>query len=233
MNILPFSLWLWDFWVFPLAVVSLFDFCLSVPQVFIPKSRQWRRPCVERTSQSDSRGEVRIRCDVVRSVNRTQVSVFDVLYRHKKRSVLEMSQSDEWAACIRQSDWGFFLLGSTLDPLWRGTCFITVKKQMETAMNVLVINPDRSARTYNRIFLVQRLLITCHLFNVIENKWMYIHFTCQKNSFLRIICVLVKSNQWFRGISKINYLLTTDSFYNVTMLLEHFPIKLTCECAMR
>lgn len=117
----------------------------------------------------------------------------------------------------------FFWLGSTLDPLWRGTCFITVKKQMETAMNVLVINPDRSARTYNRIFLVQRLLITCHLFNVIENKWMYIHFTCQKNSFLRIICVLVKSNQWFRGISKINYLLTPDSFYNVTMLLEHFP----------
>lgn len=36
--------------------------------------------------------------------------MFDVLYRHKKRSVLEMSQSDEWAACIRQSDWGFFFV---------------------------------------------------------------------------------------------------------------------------
>lgn len=43
-------------WVFPLADVSLFDFSLSVSQVFIPKSRQRGRPSVKRTSQSDSRG---------------------------------------------------------------------------------------------------------------------------------------------------------------------------------
>lgn len=83
-----------------------------------------------------------------------------------------MSESDEWAACKRQIDLGFFLLWLTLGPQWRGSGFITVKKkQMETAMNISVISTDRSLHdlTY-RIFLVYSLLITCQLFNVIENK---------------------------------------------------------------
>lgn len=40
-----------------------------------------------------------------------------------------MSESDEWAACKRQIDWGFFLLWLTLGPQWRGSGFITVKKK--------------------------------------------------------------------------------------------------------
>lgn len=97
--------------------------------------------------------------------------MFDVLYRHKNVA-FSKCQNLMNEQRVKDKSTGFFSVMVDLgSPVTRFRFYHRKKKQMETAMNISVISTDRSLHdlTY-RIFLVYSLLITCQLFNVIENK---------------------------------------------------------------